>query len=494
MPDIKITDVVSKDTTGVFNTLSAKVLSELDNQYSKQRLKGAEYSKVYAALMDSLLQQSIAFVLSEQEASAKADLLSQQLLNAQSENLSIQAITDKTLKETLAVEAGTVKLIQEQETEQLRQLALVQETKLMKERVQTEKLTHVAMGHQNAKLLKEVDLMSAQIDKMVEDAKNAKAGRQVTEIQRYVEFAKISDNPSAWETPPITIGGMFKEQVNKDISEISLNTSRKRLIQQQRLTEVAQLDGQFIQPDSLLDIQRKASAKDLLIKDANIGKVANERELIAQKVLTERANTSSEGIADDSLLGAQIIGSTKNNLKTDKEIELIQYKVHTEKANTDATDVVDGSFMDEKISHMQQEALKMAGEVTLMTAKVKSEEANTDGTGVTADSVIGSQIDKQTKEAALLFQKSVSEKANVEQENIDSGSLYGSQISKLVKEKAVMDKQIEGFEWDAQLRLTKLYADLHAVSIASVEDPDTFAVTAATATGVLNAAKASVNL
>ena len=70
MADINIAQVTTTDPTGagVFDVLMRSVESHLDKQYVAGRIKGSDYATVYAAALQSVLQQAIAFVLTEQGA------------------------------------------------------------------------------------------------------------------------------------------------------------------------------------------------------------------------------------------------------------------------------------------------------------------------------------------------------------------------------------------------------------------------------------------
>lgn len=72
--------------TGTFDTITQAFSKRLDEQWSESRLRGTEYASVYLGLMNTAMQQAIAFELGKQEAAAQADL--------------IIAQKDKVLKET----------------------------------------------------------------------------------------------------------------------------------------------------------------------------------------------------------------------------------------------------------------------------------------------------------------------------------------------------------------------------------------------------------
>ena len=70
MPTIAITEVTEGTLTGngVFDKLMATVTAHLNDQYTKGRITGAEYATVYLGAVQSAMQQSVSFVLGEQQA------------------------------------------------------------------------------------------------------------------------------------------------------------------------------------------------------------------------------------------------------------------------------------------------------------------------------------------------------------------------------------------------------------------------------------------
>ena len=96
MAAILITDVVSDsiDGSGIFDVLMTAVELRLKEQYDSGRIQGSDYASVYLGGMQSVLQQSIAFVLGKQTADKQADsiiaqteLLNQKILTEQAQIL-----------------------------------------------------------------------------------------------------------------------------------------------------------------------------------------------------------------------------------------------------------------------------------------------------------------------------------------------------------------------------------------------------------------------
>ena len=101
--NVQISDVTTTlvDGTGVFDVLMRSIDSHLDKQYISGRIKGSDYATVYLGALQTVLQQSIAFVLAEQKAEKELDLLDEQILASTNDRAikSAQSAKDLALKE-----------------------------------------------------------------------------------------------------------------------------------------------------------------------------------------------------------------------------------------------------------------------------------------------------------------------------------------------------------------------------------------------------------
>ena len=90
MADIELsnlTDSTNADNgTGVFDKLIQSVEHHIESQYKAGRITGNDYSSVYLGSMQSVLSESVKFVLSEQQVEKEVDLLSEQILSEQKKN------------------------------------------------------------------------------------------------------------------------------------------------------------------------------------------------------------------------------------------------------------------------------------------------------------------------------------------------------------------------------------------------------------------------
>ena len=90
MADIELsnlTDSTNADNgTGVFDKLIQSVEHHIESQYKAGRITGNDYSSVYLGSMQSVLSESVKFLLSEQQVEKEVDLLSEQILSEQKKN------------------------------------------------------------------------------------------------------------------------------------------------------------------------------------------------------------------------------------------------------------------------------------------------------------------------------------------------------------------------------------------------------------------------
>lgn len=83
MADIQLTDLTNAtqvgNGTGIFDVLMQAVNRHIDEQFENGRIVGPEYATVYLGSIQSVLQESIKFLLGEQQADKQAELLQAQI-------------------------------------------------------------------------------------------------------------------------------------------------------------------------------------------------------------------------------------------------------------------------------------------------------------------------------------------------------------------------------------------------------------------------------
>jgi len=106
MAIINTTDITTKDIdgTGVFDDLMVTVQVRLEEEFTKNRIQGTDYSKLYLGALTAVLQESIQFVLTKQTADKQADLLTAQILNETIKGTLLTAEIAKTNSEKLLLD------------------------------------------------------------------------------------------------------------------------------------------------------------------------------------------------------------------------------------------------------------------------------------------------------------------------------------------------------------------------------------------------------
>lgn len=109
MAAIALTELTTKevDGTGVFDELMSSVNAQLKAQHKAGRIHSSDFAKIYLGALDSVLQQSLAFLMGKQAADKQADLLTQQISNELLNNTLIQAQIDKLAADTALTDQGT---------------------------------------------------------------------------------------------------------------------------------------------------------------------------------------------------------------------------------------------------------------------------------------------------------------------------------------------------------------------------------------------------
>ena len=88
IPDGLTADVITEgcvDGDGIYDVFMKAHRDAIQQEYTKQRIKGVEYSKVYLGGMQAAMQQSVVFALGKDEAVLKAELARYSLIKVQAD-------------------------------------------------------------------------------------------------------------------------------------------------------------------------------------------------------------------------------------------------------------------------------------------------------------------------------------------------------------------------------------------------------------------------
>jgi hypothetical protein len=163
---INTTDLTTAtlDGNGVFDVLMRAAATHLEAEFSKNRLKGAEYSEVYLGAMTQVLQTATQFLLTKQKADLEAQLLTKQI--ALVEQQRINAETENTV-----LVAQECKLRAEYDLTMANILRVNEEIALLTQKVATERAQTQALGVDPDSILgRQKSLYQAQSDGFKRDA------------------------------------------------------------------------------------------------------------------------------------------------------------------------------------------------------------------------------------------------------------------------------------------------------------------------------------
>ena len=116
MSDIQITDLTNTTEstfgsgTGIFDKLMQTVTLHVKQEYEDGRVSGSDYANVYLGSLQTVLQQSVQFLLQEQEAGKKADLIDSQILESEE---TIDLISAKTAGEYEGISSSQAKTVRD---------------------------------------------------------------------------------------------------------------------------------------------------------------------------------------------------------------------------------------------------------------------------------------------------------------------------------------------------------------------------------------------
>lgn len=112
MTAITISDVTtgSLEGSGVFDELMKVTSLHIQRELEAGRILGTDYATVYLGAMQTVLAQSIGFVLGKDKAAYDADLVAAQVLLVKAQEGAVAHTNSKTDAEKLNIEASTLKV------------------------------------------------------------------------------------------------------------------------------------------------------------------------------------------------------------------------------------------------------------------------------------------------------------------------------------------------------------------------------------------------
>jgi len=185
---------------GAFDLLMKAAKAHLDEEWNKNRIKGAEYSQVYLGSLTAILDSSVQFLLQKDKYAREADLIEaqidlirQQIVNAEVENRVLEATVCKLKAE--------YDLLLEQ------RLKTTEETGLLAQKKVTERAQTVEAGVDEGSVVgRQKQLYMAQTNGFTRDAeqKAAKLLVDTWSVRRTTDEGTVADGTNRLDD--VTIG------------------------------------------------------------------------------------------------------------------------------------------------------------------------------------------------------------------------------------------------------------------------------------------------
>lgn len=282
-------DEARDSNAGVFDALMDSVDKRIEAQHKKSRITGADYATVYLGSLTAVLSESIKFVLGEQEAQKRAELLDEQIKSELKNN-----------------EAGGVIDLQKKQLQEQIDLVVAQ-TAQAYEAIDNSRQETVRANSLNAqnviKVGKEALLLTSQNSELLLNGTSERALRS----EQTLKTTQDKDNATNKTNAEVAVLNAEKLKIDAEELSIDATTSRTNADKLRIDNEAANIAG---------DTLKKAAETTLLgtqntVATNQASKLSEETSLLTQKILTEKAQTSDTasnytGLNDiGGVLGAQ---------------------------------------------------------------------------------------------------------------------------------------------------------------------------------------------
>lgn len=175
---IQLSDLTTAQVTGtgVFDVLMQAAKGHLEQEFTKGRIKGTEYSAVYLGSLQAILSQAVEFLLNKDKHALEGQLLAAQIEKIQAEKALVEQQTLNAAKELLVLEAQICKLQAEYDMIMETKLKTAEERALLQWKAATEKAQTLGTGVDPDSVVgKQKQLYQAQADGFKRDAEQKAA-------------------------------------------------------------------------------------------------------------------------------------------------------------------------------------------------------------------------------------------------------------------------------------------------------------------------------
>lgn len=261
-------EILNKDLTtvdlegsGIFDELMKTVQLRLDSEWAKNRIKGADYSKVYLGAMSATMQQSLAFLMGKQAADKQAELLVAQTANEVLNNTLIQSQINKLDADKLLVDQNLAN-------------AVIQGTNLTK-----------------TGLLLDQQLIQAVAETTVTNAQKLKIDQDV--ITSVAQAANIAQDTLV----KVQQASKVAQDVLVSTQQVANLVTDETVAAQQRLKLVADTANATSQNTVIANQALKIAAEKLLLDQKTVSETAQTINLVGEVVDgTTKLTTEAPGV------------------------------------------------------------------------------------------------------------------------------------------------------------------------------------------------------
>ncbi len=289
MADITLDDLTNTTTdtsgSGVFDVLMQSVELRIIDQYSEGRITGSDFASVYLGSLQSVISESIKFLLAKQQADKQADLISEQI-NSEVKKNEDGGIFD--LEKEKLQEA--IDLLIAQAANQYEQIEASRQNTSRDNKVNEKQLI---------KIDRDITLLTSQNSELL---LNGPAERELKEAQtsELLENGPIERALKAEQTAAVTSG----------ITNTTAKTN----------AEVELLDARELETEASTVRQDAESAEKVLLLEAQtIGfKTDSKQKMLKTMMDGVGINTTIDGaVLDTSLTTADGVQDVANDILTD---------------------------------------------------------------------------------------------------------------------------------------------------------------------------------
>ena len=320
--------------SGVFDILMKSVSAHIMVEYKANRISGAEYTKLYAQVIESVLAGSISFLLQRNQAAIQAETLKVQLATAKMDAAARRIELSKTILDVenskMAYAVNKIKLAEADaqycSTKFNLEEMLPAQKELLDNQVLGSDLANSTADYNLQTLLpKQSSLLTSQIGNSNASTASILKQREVASEDLEIKRAQTLDTRS--DGSPVA-GVIGKEKANLD-KQLEMNEEQKALLREQ----VEATRGQTT-------TTRRDGSPIAGIVGSEIQVKAKQVELVSEQVETQRANTKdtrTDGSPVTGSIGQQIELQAQQVISFQKDAQLKAARLFTEAWLTNKT-------------------------------------------------------------------------------------------------------------------------------------------------------------